>query len=161
MESMNHGKNAPEISRNKFNKNAVATASEFLTETFAPQIERDMSDMIGRKVTVLMDPDDKEQCTVNFFYPHVFNTNYLRQEIRLEIGPLAEWVPSHPVTVSLTAAEQFPSAFKQADTLVPTVDVERTFWEKITILHAKPLDTIAPGLAESAALPRSHSTGNL
>ena len=102
-----------ERSRNqqdKFNKNAVATASEFLTETFAPQIERDMSDMIGRKVTVLMDPDDKEQCTVNFFYPHVFNTNYLRQEIRLEIGPLAEWVPSHLVTVSSTAAEQFPSA---------------------------------------------------
>lgn len=127
-----------ERSRNqqdKFNKNAVATASEFLTETFAPQMERDMSDMIGRKVTVLMDPDDKEQCTVNFFYPHVFNTNYLRQEIRLEIGPLAEWVPSHPVTVSSTAAEQFPSAFHQADTLVPTVDVERTFWEKITILH--------------------------
>ena len=127
-----------ERSRNQqdnFNKNAVATASEFLTETFAPQMERDMSDMIGRKVTVLMDPDDKEQCTVNFFYPHVFNTNYLRQEIRLEIGPLAEWVPSHPVTVSSTAAEQFPSAFHQADTLVPTVDVERTFWEKITILH--------------------------
>lgn len=127
-----------ERSRNqqdKFNKNAVATASEFLTETFAPQMERDMSDMIGRKVTVLMDPDDKEQCTVNFFYPHVFNTNYLRQEIRLKIGPLAEWVPSHPVTVSSTAAEQYPSAFHQADTLVPTVDVERTFWEKITILH--------------------------
>lgn len=138
-----------ERSRNqqdKFNKNAVATASEFLTETFAPQMERDMSDMIGRKVTVLMDPDDKEQCTVNFFYPHVFNTNYLRQEIRLEIGPLAEWVPSHPVTVSSTAAEQFPSAFHQADTLVPTVDVERTFWEKITILH------------KTAALRTSRST---
>ncbi len=50
-----------ERSRNqqdKFNKNAVATASEFLTEPFAPQMERDMSDMIGRKVTVLMDPDE-------------------------------------------------------------------------------------------------------
>ena len=121
--------------QDKFNKGAVSAASEFLSTTFAPQMEKDMSEMIGRKVTVLMDPDDKEQCTVNFFYPHVFNTNYLRQEIRLEIGPLAEWVPSHPVTVSSTAAEQFPSAFHQADTVVPTVDVERTFWEKITILH--------------------------
>lgn len=62
----------------------------------------DLSDMIGRIVTVRMDPNDKDQCTVNFFYPHVFNTDYLRQEIRLEIGPLAEWVPSHPVAITST-----------------------------------------------------------
>jgi len=98
-------------------------------------MEQDMRGLIGQDVNVRMDPDDKEQCTVNFFYPHVFNTNYLRQEIRLEIGPLAEWVPSHPVTITSTAAEQFPNAFSQADTVVPTVDVERTFWEKVTILH--------------------------
>ena len=91
--------------------------------------------MIGQETAVRMDPDDKEQCTVNFFYPHVFNTDYLRQEIRLEIGPLAEWVPSHPVAITSTAAEQFPKAFSQVDTVVPTVDVERTFWEKVTILH--------------------------
>jgi len=121
--------------QDKFNKKAVADASEFLTRTFAPQMEQDMRGLIGQDVNVRMDPDDKEQCTVNFFYPHVFNTNYLRQEIRLEIGPLAEWVPSHPVTITSTAAEQFPNAFSQADTVVPTVDVERTFWEKVTILH--------------------------
>ena len=121
--------------QDKFNKKAVADASEFLTKTFAPQMEKDMSSMIGRAVSVKMDPDDKEQCTVSFFYPHVFNTNYLRQEIRLEIGPLAEWVPSHPVTISSTAAEQFPNTFKQSGTVVSVVDVERTFWEKVTILH--------------------------
>ena len=121
--------------QDKFNKKAVADASEFLTRTFVPKMEADMRDLIGQDVAVRMDPDDKEQCTVNFFYPHVFSTSYLRQEIRLEIGPLAEWVPSHDVVISSTAAEQFPAAFKQSETLVPTVDVERTFWEKITILH--------------------------
>ena len=121
--------------QDKFNKKAVADASAFLTQTFAPQMEKDISSIIDRPVTVCMDPDDKEQCTVNFFYPHVFTTNYLRQEIRLEIGPLAEWVPSHPVIITSTAAEQFPQAFSQAGTIVSTVDVERTFWEKVTILH--------------------------
>ena len=121
--------------QNKFNKGAVAAASEFLTGTFAPQMEKDLSGMIGRTIAVGMDPDDKEQCTVNVFYPNIFNSNYLRQEIRLEIGPLAEWVPSHRVTISSTAAEQFPAAFQQAETVVPTVDAERTFWEKVTILH--------------------------
>jgi len=121
--------------QDKFNKKAVTDASEFLTRTFAPRMEEDMRGLIGQDVNVRMDPDDKEQCTVNFFYPHVFNTSYLRQEIRLEIGPLAEWVPSHDVMIASTAAEQFPVAFKQANTVVPTVDVERTFWEKVTILH--------------------------
>lgn len=121
--------------QDKFNKKAVTDASEFLTTIFAPQMEKDIGNMIGQETSVRMDPDDKEQCTVNFFYPHVFNTDYLRQEIRLEIGPLAEWVPSHPVAVTSTVAEQFPKAFQQVDTVVPTVDVERTFWEKVTILH--------------------------
>ena len=121
--------------QDKFNKQVVADASLFLTETFAPRMEADMRDMIGQNVTVQMDTDDKEHCTVNFFYPHIYNTNYLRQEIRLEIGPLAEWIPSHPVPICSTAAEQFPEVFIQGTTVVPTVDVERTFWEKVTILH--------------------------
>ena len=121
--------------QDKFNKKAVAETSKFLTGTFAPQMEKDMRGVLGRNVSVRMDPDDKDQCTVNFFYPHVFSTDYLRQEIRLEIGPLAEWIPSHRVAIRSTAAEQFPVAFRQPDTVVPTVDAERTFWEKVTILH--------------------------
>lgn len=121
--------------QDKFNKKVVADASEFLTKSFAPQMERDVSNMISQNVTIRMDPDDKDQCTVNFFYPHVFNTDYLRQEIRLEIGPLAEWVPSHPVPIVSTVAEQFPDIFQQRETIISTVDAERTFWEKVTILH--------------------------
>lgn len=121
--------------QDKFNKKTVAEASKFLSETFVPQMEKDLSAMLDRHIDVCMDLDDKEQCTVNFFYPHVFDTNYIRQEIRLEIGPLAEWVPSHRVAIVSIAGEQFPSAFRQTETIVPTVDVERTFWEKVTILH--------------------------
>lgn len=121
--------------QDKYNKKVVADASEFLTRTVAPRIEADIRGMIGQVVDVRMDPDDKDHCTVNFFYPHVFNTDYLRQEIRLEIGPLAEWIPSHLVSINSIVAEQFPSAMEQKEIIVPTVDVERTFWEKITILH--------------------------
>lgn len=121
--------------QDKFNKKVVACASEFLSNIFAPKMEKDLRKMIGQNVDVKMDPNDKDQCTVNFFYPHVYNTNYIRQEIRLEIGPLAEWIPSHRVSIRSITAEQFPDAFTQKDTIVPTVDAERTFWEKVTILH--------------------------
>ena len=60
--------------QDKFNKKAVADASVFLTEKIAPQMERDMSDLIGQNVAVRMDQDDKEPCTVNFFSGYPFNT---------------------------------------------------------------------------------------
>ena len=36
--------------QDKFNKKAVADASEFLTQTFAPRMEQEMSSIIGRNV---------------------------------------------------------------------------------------------------------------
>jgi hypothetical protein len=72
---------------------------------------------------------------VNFYYPQIFEAEYLRSCVRLEIGPLAEWMPSHQTVVTPFAAEKYPALFEQRDTEVLTVDVERTFWEKTTILH--------------------------
>lgn len=63
------------------------------------------------------------------------NKAYLRSCVRLEIGPLAEWMPSHETSVSPFAAEKYPDIFTQKETRVLTIDVERTFWEKLTILH--------------------------
>ena len=51
------------------------------------------------------------------------------------VGPLAEWMPSHETIVTPFAAEKYPDIFSQKDTSVLTIDVERTFWEKLTILH--------------------------
>ncbi len=72
---------------------------------------------------------------VNFYYPQIFEAEYLRSCVRLEIGPLAEWMPSHETIVTPFAAEKYLDIFSQKDTSVLTIDVERTFWEKLTILH--------------------------
>jgi len=55
--------------------------------------------------------------------------------VRLEIGPLAEWMPSHTAYVEPFAAERYPQIFEKTKTRVLVIDAERTFWEKITILH--------------------------
>ncbi len=44
-------------------------------------------------------------------------------------------MPSHETTVTPFAAEKYPDVFSQKETAVLTVDAERTFWEKLTILH--------------------------
>ena len=44
-------------------------------------------------------------------------------------------MPSHETTVTPFAAEKYPDIFLQKETSVLTIDVERTFWKKLTILH--------------------------
>lgn len=72
---------------------------------------------------------------INVRYPAAFPDAYLRPEVRLEIGPLAAWLPHEARRVSCYAAEQFPGVFAQTDFEVRVIRAERTFWEKATILH--------------------------
>lgn len=72
---------------------------------------------------------------INFYYPQIFKPDYLRTCVRLEIGPLAEWIPSHNTKIMSFAAEKYPALFKQRESTILTIDAERTFWEKLTILH--------------------------
>jgi hypothetical protein len=60
---------------------------------------------------------------------------YIRPAVRLEIGPLASWVPSSTYSIEAYAAQAFPEAFFNPVFEVIAIDVERTFWEKATILH--------------------------
>jgi hypothetical protein len=68
-------------------------------------------------------------------YHAAFTASYIRPDVRLEIGPLASWVPLHARTIQPYAATSFPKAFAESDCAVIAIDAERTFWEKATILH--------------------------
>ncbi len=83
--------------------------------------------------TCELDSDDPN--TLNVRYPAAFSDTYLRPEVRLEIGPLASWLPFDDYTIRPYAAEVFPDLFDRADCPVKAIKAERTFWEKATILH--------------------------
>lgn len=68
-------------------------------------------------------------------YPAAFADTYLRPEVRLEVGPLAAWLPHEEGRITSYAAKAFPELFARPDTTVRTIRAERTFWEKATILH--------------------------
>jgi len=80
-----------------------------------------------------LDADDPH--ALNVQYPAAFSDAYLRPEVRLEIGPLAAWLPWDNYKIRPYAAEAFPQQFTQADCAVQAIRAERTFWEKATILH--------------------------
>ena len=78
--------------------------------------------------------DTLDPQTILCKYPKIFESNYLTQNIRLEIGSLAAWTPAIDVKISPIISEVYPNVFKEK-TNIRTVSAERTFWEKATILH--------------------------
>ncbi|MBL3529457.1 MAG: nucleotidyl transferase AbiEii/AbiGii toxin family protein [gamma proteobacterium endosymbiont of Lamellibrachia anaximandri] len=78
---------------------------------------------------------DDDPYVIDINYPAAFPDDYLRPEVRLEIGPLASWLPYEERRISCYAAEAFPKVFEQRECAVKVIKAERTFWEKATILH--------------------------
>ncbi len=132
-----------------FNKDANAKAEVFLRETLLPILRHDLSDIIGADAQLYINETDPQ--TINFEYPRIFKTDSILQVIRLEIGALAAWTPAKAKTISPYVAEYYPQIFKLDSTEILTAAAERTFWEKVTILHHE------ANRPENLAMPKRYS----
>lgn len=92
-----------------------------------------IAELLGPICSCTVDEGDRN--VLNVRYPEAFSDDYLRPEVRLEIGPLASWLPFEEYTIRPYAAEVFPDVFERTDCQVKAIRAERTFWEKATILH--------------------------
>jgi len=119
--------------QDKFNKEANDRTVEFLRTEFVPSIQSDIVSELGIDVAIM--PDAADGQTILFAYPQDYADQTILQEIRLEIGALATWTPAAPKEITPYAAEQYMNLFLQPTTSILTVLPERTFWEKVTILH--------------------------
>jgi len=135
--------------QDQFNKLANAKAAEFYREELVPELNKELVNVLGEGQWLKV--ADEDAMVVNFWYPQIFESDYLRSAVRLEIGPLAEWLPSHETAIVSFAAEHYPNVFIKPETSILTIDVERTFWEKITILHK------IANFPEGKALPRRYA----
>lgn len=116
-----------------FNKEANTKAEIFLRDIFLPTILEDLTLEVGENIKCFIDEDDAQ--TIKIAYPNSFSDMSILQEIRLEIGALAAWTPAKITEITPYAAQQYGRLFNQPSTDVLTVLPERTFWEKVTILH--------------------------
>lgn len=116
-----------------FNKGANARASEFIAEKFLPVMLNDLRSEIKQAFDIQI--DKKDPLSVDFLYPKSYSSQSILQEIRLEMGALAAWSPYAICKIKPYVAEHHEELFNTPFTEVKTVLPERTFWEKITILH--------------------------
>ena len=115
--------------QDKYNKAVPRQSQEYIKYTFLPEVVRLLGDICSVKI------EDGVPDVINIRYPSSFDSEYLRPEIRLEIGPLAQWIPNAEYEITSYVAEAFPDLFEVPTCTVNAIKVERTFWEKATILH--------------------------
>lgn len=115
--------------QDKFNKEINEKTERFLKEDFLTELIKDFS-----QEDFEFEIDSLDTQTILFSYPKIFDSNYLSQTIRLEIGSLAAWTPATNISIIPIIGDAYANIFKEK-TNIRTVSVERTFWEKATILH--------------------------
>jgi len=114
-----------------FNKELNQQAQVYIKDTLYPMI----SDIMRTYCSCSVDEDDGFK--INIVYPALFMDPALLQQILLEIGPLASWVPSDTFNIKPFAAIEFPDKFTKPSCTVNAILAKRTFWEKATILHVE------------------------
>ena len=125
--------------QDKLNKVLNAETEVFLREQFVPRLQEDFAQLLVDEFQI--EVDEHETQTVNFTYPKLFGEDSILPMVRLEIGALAAWTPTTQSEIISYAAQQYGRIFQNPSTSVLTVMPERTFWEKVTILHKEAFRT--------------------
>jgi len=151
------GVNEPEAGgSNKEKQRRIEALKAACQEKIANELKPALEQVIGTKLrkddTWRLRPDttDPDQQTLLFDYPSAMPTagaSYVRQMVKIEMGARADHWPCEARSVTPYVAEEFPHAFQKSICAVKVLSVERTFWEKATILHAeyhRPADKAMP-----------------
>ena len=123
---------ASESKQDQFNKEIKRLAADYIAKTLCPEVE-DLPRQKRVGLSAIVDPDDPH--SVNIRNAAAFAETYIRPEVRLEIGPLASWVPSATHVIRPYAFDVVPEVSENPACEVVAIAAERTFWEKATILH--------------------------
>jgi hypothetical protein len=85
---------------------------------------------------VVIDPDDPDGQSLLFWYPSVTATqdDYIRPAVKIESGAKSALDPHEDMTLHPYVADELPKLSLSVRN-VTTVVAERTFWDKIIILH--------------------------
>jgi len=143
------GENRPDAapSRSQFVKRWKKLNQACLTavkDEVMPVFERAIQDVLGspggsQGYLAFKEDEQTQSPVLTFRYP----TNepgaqgYIHPQVKLELGSLTDQQPIGDHTVTPWVAEEFPKLFKEPECHVVSLEAERTFWEKTTILHAE------------------------
>jgi hypothetical protein len=110
------------------------------------EIQTAFDDNLEPEFTLSVDPNDAQ--TILFAYPSMAGNvaGYIQPIVRFEFGARGVQLPAEQIDIAPYLHQAFPDLLTDGQVGVKVLGVERTFWEKATILHmlfhqdaAKPL----------------------
>jgi hypothetical protein len=114
-------------------------ASDFVNQTFKPILESIFTlelGEVGWKIT----PDEDEPKNLRFHYPSGIRTTddpYVKQSVLIELGVRGEINPHEIKAVISYMEKAFADLLDPETSDIRTLSPLRTFWEKVTLLHAE------------------------
>ncbi len=150
---------------NKWWKKAEGACENAVQTQIMPMLEASTLGLIGEneqmRFEFLKDSHTKSP-VILFHYPSSLPTgfSYIKRSVKLEFGSLTDQQPAGHYTIRPWISEIFPAAVPSWQCEVVSLEIERSFWEKATILHAeyhrpqnKPMrDRFSRHYADTAAL---------
>ena len=125
-------------------KHLEAACIDKVRERFAPELERIAEESLGKPKNgnpwmEFQVDDDTHSPVILFHYPSSETTGfeYLRRSVKMEFGSLTDQRPAGKHAIRPWVAEEFPRLLNDFQCELVALELERTFWEKATILHAE------------------------
>ncbi len=111
-----------------------------IAEGIGPALTKRLEAIIpaGADWSLLPDEDDVDGQTLLFSYPRppeAGTVGYMTPVVKLEFGARSDPWPVEEQTVTSIVAEEFPQLFEAPGSTVRALRPERTFWEKVMLLH--------------------------
>lgn len=97
--------------KNQFSDTVMETNNEYIKNTFIPSFKSEIEARL--KISLSVEFSETPIPSVIINYPKAHETGYIKPQIQLEIGPIAEWVPNAKKSISSFAAQQYPEFFKK------------------------------------------------
>jgi hypothetical protein len=142
-------------SRNQANKwmtRAEAACGTAVHDQIGPAMEAEVVGVLGKSERAwfeFMIDANTNSPVLLFHYPssQPAGFDYLKRSVKMEFGSLTDQQPVGRHPVRPWVADVLPEAFLDWRCEVVALEVERTFWEKTTMLHAeyhRPAEKAAP-----------------
>ncbi len=114
----------------KINDELISRTEIFLKNELVPKMQSGLSLVTHDAISIHLDGLD-----VWVSYPSVFGSDYVSNKVLLEIGPRGIWGRAEDKEVSSYISQIFPTMVSDL-AKVKVISLERTFCEKLLILHA-------------------------
>ena len=128
MDLYQESKSKRSIKIQKINEHAL----NFYENELIPEMISYFKNNITHKLTVTL---SREELSIYVKYPSGFDNEYIKNEVKIEIGPISAWNPNQKLILDSYVYKAYPALFDEGEYEVVVTSPDRTFIEKLLILH--------------------------